>query len=124
MPIRGRTYLTQLPQPPLPQDPHPPAGPVGLLHEPQPPSSAQPPCFTPLPFGSSYRRQHFNRPHMPDSFDGFRLRFCCLAILMEMGSNAFSHVVQQSGRPQGPYPPSIRASSRTPICRISMRVLK
>jgi hypothetical protein len=58
--------------------------------------------LTPLPFGSSYRKQHFNRPHMPDSFDGFRLRFCCFAILIEMGSKVCRNVVQQSGRPQDP----------------------
>jgi hypothetical protein len=87
------------------QDPHPslphPPGPVGLLH-PQPPSSAQPPCFTPCPFGSSYRKQHFSRPHMPESLDGFRLRLCCFAILMEIGANDCSQVVQHSGRPQEP----------------------
>ena len=42
------------------------------------------------------------RPHIPDSFDGFRLRFCCFAILIDTGSNDVSHVVQHSGRPQDP----------------------
>jgi len=75
---------------------------VGLLHDPQPPSSPQPPWTTPFALGSSYRRQHFNRPHMPESLEGLRLRFCCLAILIETGSKDCSQVVQQSGRPQEP----------------------
>src|SRR6185312_1188878 len=90
---------------------------------PQPPSSPQPPCTTPLAFGSSYRRQHLRRPQRPDSFEGFRLKSCCLAILIETGSNDVRNVVQHSGRPHVPYPPIILASSRTPICRISIRVL-
>src|SRR4029079_1332317 len=100
------------PQPPLPH-------PVGLSHPPSPP---QPPCTRPFALGSSYRRQHFSRPHRPDSFEGFRLRSCCFAILIETGSNAVRNVVQHNGRPQVPEPPRILASSRTPICRISMRV--
>jgi hypothetical protein len=39
---------------------------------------------------------------MPDSLDGFKLRFCCFAILIDTGSNDWSQVVQQSGRPQEP----------------------
>src|SRR5262245_41443202 len=88
----------------------------------QPPSLPQPPCTTPFAFGSSYLRQHFSRPHSPESFEGLRLRSCCFAILIETGSNDVRNVVQHSGRPQVPYPPSILASSRTPICRISIRV--
>lgn len=42
------SYALQEPQPPGPHDPQP--GPVGFEHG---PLSAQPPCFTPLPFGSS-----------------------------------------------------------------------
>ena len=67
--------------------------PVGF---PQPPSSPQPPPLTPLAFGSSYRRQHFRRPHRPDSRDGFKLRSCCLAILIDTCSKAFSQVVQSA----------------------------
>jgi hypothetical protein len=37
-----------------------------------------------------------------------------LAILIDTGSKVFNQVVQQSGRPHGPYPPSILRSSRTP----------
>ena len=51
-----RTFAhPHFPQPPEPQVPQPPLtpGPVGLLQDPHPPSSAQPPCFTPFPFGSS-----------------------------------------------------------------------
>jgi hypothetical protein len=44
----AKRHRWQDPHPPLPQDPHP--GPVGFEHSPW---SAQPPCFTPLPFGSS-----------------------------------------------------------------------
>ena len=54
------------------------------------------------PLGSSKRRQHFRRPHMPDSFEGFRLRSCCLAILIETGSKTCSHAAQHSGRPHEP----------------------
>ena len=50
--LRPHRHLCD-PHPPDPHVPHPPPGPVGLLHDPQPPSSAHPPCFTPLPFGSS-----------------------------------------------------------------------
>src|SRR5471032_581353 len=105
------------PQPPEPQPPEP--QPDGLS---QPPSLPQPPCATPFALGSSYRRQHFSRPHRPESFDGLRLKSCCLAILIETGSNDCRNVVQHSGRPHVPYPPYILASSRTPIWRISMRV--
>ena len=103
-----------MPQPPSPQEPQPPPvpHPVGLL---QPPSSPHPPPLTPFALGSSYRRQHLNRPHNPDSREGFRLRSCCFAILIETGSKVLSHVVQHSGLPHDPYPPSIFASSRAPI---------
>ena len=78
--------------------PPPPPVPVLLL---QLLSLAHPANCSPFAFGSSYRKQHFNRPHKPDSREGFRLRCCCLAILIEIGSNPCSHVVQQRGRPQG-----------------------
>src|SRR5580765_4016532 len=84
--------LPPLAQPPLPQ-------PLGLS---QPPSLPQPPCTTPLALGSSYRRQHLRRPQSPDSLDGFRLSSCCLAILIDTGSNDVRNVVQQSGRPHVP----------------------
>src|SRR6185436_6568185 len=112
----------QLPQPPLPQppEPQPPEPqPLGLS---QPPSLPQPPCTTPWAFGSSYRRQHFRRPQRPDNLEGLRLRSCCLAILIETGSNEVRNVVQHNGRPQVPYPPINFASSRTPICCFSIRV--
>jgi hypothetical protein len=48
----GHPQVPHPPEPHVPQPP-PPPGPVGLLQVPQPPSSAQPPCLTPLPFGSS-----------------------------------------------------------------------
>ena len=44
-----------------------------------------------------------------------------LAILIETGTNAGSKVEQQSSRPHEPMPPTILASSRAPIWRISMR---
>ena len=43
---------------------------------------------------------------------------------METGVKSLKNVRQQIGRPHGPIPPSIFASSRTPIWRSSMRVLK
>src|SRR4029453_14119610 len=101
IPILGSGIYLQLPQPPSPHDPQPPPGPqpVGF---PQPPSSPQPPPLMPLAFGNSYRRQHFRRPHSPDSRDGFKLRSCCLAFLMDTGSKVFSQGVQHRGRPQEP----------------------
>jgi hypothetical protein len=39
---------------------------------------------------------------MPDSFEGFRLRFCCFAIRIDTGSNDCNQVVQHNGRPQDP----------------------
>ena len=72
----------------------------------------------------SYFRQHISLPHKPLIFVGFRERFWSLAIRMETGWKSFRNEPQQIGRPQGPSPPSIRASSRTPICRSSIRVRK
>ena len=60
---------------------------------------------------------------MPEILVGLRDRPCSLAILMDTGWNSPKKVAQQNGRPQIPSPPSILASSRTPICRSSMRVL-
>ena len=40
---------------------------------------------------------------------------------MDTGWNSSRKVAQQKGLPQMPRPPSILASSRTPICRSSMR---
>ena len=100
-----------MPQSPTPHPPPQPPVPVLLL---QLLSLAHPANCSPFAFGSSYRKQHFNRPHKPDSREGFRLRCCCLAILIEIGSNPCSHVVQQRGRPQVPYPPNSLASSRGP----------
>ena len=62
---------------PLPHAPPVPQ-PVGLS---QPPSLPQPPCTWPLAFGSSYRRQHFSRPHRPDSFDGIEAEILLLGHL-------------------------------------------
>src|SRR5438552_18691965 len=99
MPTPYNTTYDRAPQLQLPllQPPAPQA--EGLS---QPPSLPQPPCTTPLALGSSYLRQHFSRPHSPDSFDGFKLRSCCFAILIETGSNEFKNVVQHSGRPHVP----------------------
>src|SRR5262245_58153021 len=99
--IQNYPWQLQLPQPPelqLPL-PQPAPQPEGLS---QPPSSPQPPWTTPFELGSSYRRQHFRRPHSPESFDGLRLRSCCFAILIETGSKVCRKVVQHSGRPQVP----------------------
>ena len=70
----------------------------------------------------SYFRQHISRPHVPEIFVGFRLRFCVLAILMDTGWKSSRNSLQQNGRPHTPSPPTIFALSRTPICRSSMRV--
>ena len=62
-------------------------------------------------------------PQMPEIFVGERERFCSFAILMETGVKSERNALQHTGRPQEPSPPSIFASSRTPICRSSIRVL-
>ena len=62
-----------------------------------------------------------SRPQVPEILVGFRLRFWVLAILMDTGMNSSRNWLQHRGRPQMPMPPSILASSRTPICRSSMR---
>ena len=49
-------------------------------------------------------------------------RFCSLAILIETGMNSRRKELQHSSRPQMPRPPTMRASSRTPICRSSIRM--
>ena len=63
-----------------------------------------------------------SRPQVPEILVGFRDRFWVLAILMDTGWNSSRKVAQQKGLPQMPSPPSSLASSRTPICRSSMRV--
>src|SRR5699024_12701077 len=68
-------------------------------------------------------RQHIRRPHKPDILEGFKDRFWSFAIFIETGSKSPKKVEQQSILPQGPIPPSIFASSRTPICLNSIRVL-
>ena len=55
---------------------------------------------------------------------GLSGKSCCLAILIDTGLNSVSQVVQHNIRPQRPTPPKSLASSRTPICRSSMRDLK
>ena len=99
---RGRP-APQLPHPPVPQapPPHPPPHPLVPVFLLQLLSLAHPANCSPFAFGSSYRKQHFSRPHKPDSREGFRLRCCRLAILIEIGWNPCSHVVQQRGRPSG-----------------------
>src|SRR5690625_52211 len=72
----------------------------------------------------SYFKQHINRPHKPDIFVGFNDKFWSFAILIDTGSKSPSQVEQHNGRPQGPNPPNIFASSRTPICLNSIRVRK
>ena len=61
-------------------------------------------------------------PQIPEIFVGFSERFCSFAMRMDTGSKSPRNVAQQSGRPQQPMPPMSFASSRTPICRSSMRV--
>ena len=66
----------QLPHPPAPQSPppHPPPQPPVPVLLLQLLSLAHPANCSPFAFGSSYRKQHFNRPHNPESLEGFRLR--------------------------------------------------
>ena len=64
-----------------------------------------------------------SRPQRPDILVGLRARPCSLAILMVTGRKSSKNCLQHTGRPQGPRPPSIFASSRTPICLSSIRVL-
>src|SRR5699024_4685410 len=71
-----------------------------------------------------YFKQHIRRPHSPEIFEGFKDKFWSFAILIDTGSKSPKKVEQQSIRPQGPIPPSNFASSRTPICRSSILVLK
>ena len=89
----------QLPYPPVAQSPppHPPV-PVLLL---QLLSLAHPVNCSPFAFGSSYRKQHFNRPHRPDSREGFRLKFCRLAVLIEIGKEPLQPRRATKGAPAG-----------------------
>ena len=63
-----------------------------------------------------------SRPQAPEIFVGLRDRPWSLAMLMETGWKFSKKVLQHRGQPQMPRPPIILASSRTPICRSSMRV--
>jgi hypothetical protein len=89
------------------------------LAPPPRPSSAQPANLSPIALGN---RNAAALTARDESFAGLRLRSWIFAILIEIGSNDRSQVVQHSGRPHEPYPPSILASSRTPIWRISIRL--
>ena len=61
-------------------------------------------------------------PQIPEIFVGFKERFCSFAMRMDTGSNSPRNIEQHKGLPQQPMPPMSFASSRTPICRSSMRV--
>ena len=61
-------------------------------------------------------------PQMPDILLGFSEMFWLLAMRTLMGANSTNQVAQHSSLPQHPTPPIIFDSSRTPTCRISMRV--
>lgn len=50
----------------------------------------------------SYLRQHINRPHIPEIFEGLSESPCALAILIEIGSNPLRKVEQHRERPHGP----------------------
>ena len=63
-------------------------------------------------------------PQVPEIFEGLSERFCCLAILIETGWKSESHLLQHRGLPHMPIPPSILASSLTPICLSSILFLK
>ncbi len=70
----------------------------------------------------SYCRQHIKRPHKPEIFVGFKDKLWSFAILIDTGTKSPKKEEQHNGRPHGPIPPIIFASSRTPICRSSIRV--
>ena len=63
----------------------------------------------------SYFKQHIKRPHKPEILVGFKDKPWSLAILIETGIKSPKKVEQHNGRPHGPIPPKILASSRTPI---------
>src|SRR5581483_9586426 len=50
----------------------------------------------------SNRRQHFNRPHRPEIFDGSSVDFWSFAIRMLTGGITTRWVLQQTGLPQSP----------------------
>src|SRR3972149_6804195 len=66
-------------------------------------------------------RQPIRLPHTPESFAGLSASPWSLAILTVIGSKSERWEEQQSSLPQGPTPPPILPSSRTPTWRISMR---
>ena len=71
--------------------------------------------------GYSYARQHFRRPQTPVILVEFRESFCSLAIFMVTGWKLGSQLLQHNVRPHDPSPaPVMAASSRTPICFISI----
>ena len=55
------------------------------------------------------------RPHSPEIFWGFSESPCSLAMRMDTGQNSPPSRLQHSSWPQCPMPPTMRASSRTPI---------
>ena len=65
-----------------------------------------------------------SRPHTPEIFCGLSERSCSLAMRMDTGQNSPPKRLQHSSWPQWPRPPTMRASSRTPIWRMSMRTWK
>ena len=62
-----------------------------------------------------------SRPHAPEILDELRGRSCSFAMRIETGSKRLPKRVQHSSWPQWPKPPTMAASSRTPIWRMSTR---
>ena len=63
-------------------------------------------------------------PQLPEILLGLSDMDCIFAILVDTGWKSFRNLLQQNGLPQMPRPPSIFASSRTPICLSSIRLRK
>ena len=61
------------------------------------------------------------QPQLPESFCGFKARFCPRAIWVVIVENSLSQLEQHCLLPHMPYPSHLLASSLTPICFISMR---
>ena len=56
-------------------------------------------------------------------FDGFKDKFCSLAIFIDTASKSLKNEQQHNSLPHIPFPPILFTSSLTPICRNSILVL-
>ncbi|EIA29479.1 Cysteinyl-tRNA synthetase [Candidatus Arthromitus sp. SFB-5] len=72
----------------------------------------------------SYFKQHINLPHIPDILLGFNDNSCSFAIFIDTDVKSPRKVEQHNVLPQVPIPPTLLASSLTPICLNSILTLK